>query len=234
MNRTEDRPRLTHTMRDLPATDTLAEAIAPPAGWTRYEQRGFWPRWRMRLTLLSMIGLLVASWIWGRRDVATWFYIPGVLFTATGIAVRLWAAGWLRKHESLMTMGPYALIRHPLYLGTFLIFIGHGFMSCLVPGLLIVGVAWMLLYWPAVREEEEFLIAKYGDEYLEYQANVPALIPRLARFSCGERNDNEPRFSFADFSWRQVLRNREYEGTLVNSLMILLYAWLNILPAMSP
>ena len=48
----------------------------------------------------------------------------GVPFVLAGVGVRVWAVGYLVKTARLTTDGPYAYVRHPLYLGTLLIGIG--------------------------------------------------------------------------------------------------------------
>ena len=48
----------------------------------------------------------------------------GALLLIAGEAVRLWAAGHLRKSVELVTVGPYRHVRHPLYLGRLLILTG--------------------------------------------------------------------------------------------------------------
>lgn len=192
----------------------------PSATCARYRQCGFWPRQRLRLTLLGFTGLLMASIWW--RD-AAWMnhtFWPGALVTLCGVALRVWAAGTLSKHEALATHGPYAFMRHPLYAGTGLVAIGQGLMSGVSFASLWFPLLWLALYRQAIREEEEFLISIYGDGYREYKRRVPALVPRL-----WGRQSTLP----GAFSWAQAWRNREYEGVLVNVCAALIYGCLSAL-----
>lgn len=99
----------------------------------------------------------------------------------TGLVVRGWGAGHLVKNDVLTTTGPYAHLRHPLYLGTLLI--GTGF-AIAVGGLFSVAVLAVLWPWFALRYfprkervESERLEARYGPRFARYRAAVPALWP---------------------------------------------------------
>ena len=48
----------------------------------------------------------------------------GIGYIIAGILIRLWSNGYAIKNDKLTTSGPYAFVRNPLYLGTFLIAIG--------------------------------------------------------------------------------------------------------------
>lgn len=93
------------------------------------------------------------------------------------------AGGWRRIHrarreDKLMTDGVYARLRHPQYTGLFLIVLGEG----VVHWPTIVSVAAfpiiVLSYTLLARKEERQMLAKFGDEYREYQRRVPMFMPR--------------------------------------------------------
>jgi hypothetical protein len=100
-----------------------------------------------------------------------------------GIALRGWGAGHLVKNDELTTTGPYAHLRHPLYLGTVLIVTGFATALGGLVGLLVVAAFWpwfVLRYFPRKeRSESEKLLARYGERFARYRAAVPALRPRL-------------------------------------------------------
>lgn len=87
----------------------------------------------------------------------------------------------------LVTSGPFAYTRNPLYVGNILIYTGIGVMSlALFPWLQLVALAWFLFqYTLIVREEERFLREKFGQEYAEYCARVPRFLFRLTPFASG-------------------------------------------------
>jgi protein-S-isoprenylcysteine O-methyltransferase Ste14 len=84
----------------------------------------------------------------------------------------------------LVTSGPFAFVRNPLYVGNILIYLGIGVMSmALFPWLQIVALLWFLFqYTMIVREEEEFLREKFGKEYADYCARVPRFLFRLTPY----------------------------------------------------
>ncbi len=50
--------------------------------------------------------------------------IRGIGFISAGLLLRVWANGYAIKMDKLTTSGPYAFIRHPLYLGSALVLTG--------------------------------------------------------------------------------------------------------------
>jgi protein-S-isoprenylcysteine O-methyltransferase Ste14 len=201
------------------------EGAAPDGGTKappRYRQTGFWPRMRLKFMLYGYFTLLVMSWFFYQPAWAHWAFWPGAVITSAGLGLRLWAAGWLRKHEALATDGPYSWVRHPLYAGTGLLAIGQGLMSGIPLAAIGFPLLWFILHWPAIKEEEKFLTEKYGDEYRDFQKRVPALVPNpFAKGAC--RRDS------CAFSWAQAWRNREYEALIVNSFAIVFYGCLMLL-----
>ena len=86
----------------------------------------------------------------------------------------------LKKEEesALKTSGVQAKIRHPLYSGTLLIFIGYFIFNPQLSSLVLLLS--VVVYLPfGIRLEEKKLIELFGDEYLAYKKRTPSLIPRL-------------------------------------------------------
>lgn len=84
----------------------------------------------------------------------------------------------------LITSGPFAHVRNPLYLGNMLMYTGIGIMSmALFPWLQIVALVWFAVqYRLIVAGEEEYLAGRFGAEYEEYRRQVPRFLPRLTRY----------------------------------------------------
>jgi protein-S-isoprenylcysteine O-methyltransferase Ste14 len=105
--------------------------------------------------------------------------VVGLALVLAGLVVRSWAAGTLRKYKQLITSGPYALVRNPLYVGSFLMMAGF----CTLIGNVVVGclviVPMIVLYWLAVRDEEQILERFFPDQWPAYAARVPRFVPRL-------------------------------------------------------
>jgi protein-S-isoprenylcysteine O-methyltransferase Ste14 len=170
-------------------------------------------RWRVPLGF----ALGVAYLIFCQPTVA--LLIAGGAVAAVGLALRAYAAGHLKKNQTLATSGPYAYTRNPLYLGSALM--GAGF--ALAGGSWVLGPVLMALfaavYWPVIRREEKSLRREFGEAYERYAQRVPVFLPRFRRAAgCGK------------FQWRQYRKNREYEaflGYLAAMILLALKIWLH-------
>jgi protein-S-isoprenylcysteine O-methyltransferase Ste14 len=80
----------------------------------------------------------------------------------------------------LITTGPFAFVRNPLYVGNMLMYAGIGIMSmALFPWLLLVAIVWFYIqYYLIVTKEEEYLAERFGEEYAHYRRKVGRFLPR--------------------------------------------------------
>jgi protein-S-isoprenylcysteine O-methyltransferase Ste14 len=74
-----------------------------------------------------------------------------------------------------VTRGVYRTSRHPVYLSGFLLYVGMG-IACASWVMLLLAVAWIVLWCIVVPAEEHFLLEKYGDAYQEYMDKTPRWI----------------------------------------------------------
>ncbi len=84
---------------------------------------------------------------------------------------------WGHEAKALNTTGIYSIVRHPLYLGNFFIWIG---IVCFVgnPWFLVIACLLFWLYYERIMfSEEVFLEKEFGDEYLQWSMKTPAFIP---------------------------------------------------------
>jgi len=92
---------------------------------------------------------------------------------------RNWSASVTVKHDhQLICTGPYAWVRHPIYSGVLLAFIGTAVVRgdwCGVLAVLIV----LVTFWRKLRLEERWMIETFGDDYRRYRQRTAALIPLL-------------------------------------------------------
>jgi protein-S-isoprenylcysteine O-methyltransferase Ste14 len=138
-------------------------------------------RKRLRPRLLVVYALAIAAVLVSRPTTTS--LVIGAIPIVLGEALRLWATGYLHKNDALTIVGPYAYLRHPLYLGTLLIGagflimaankIGYGFAALFV----LVYFGYYMPYKD--RIESARLESLYGDAYRRYAAAVPRLVPRL-------------------------------------------------------
>jgi protein-S-isoprenylcysteine O-methyltransferase Ste14 len=84
----------------------------------------------------------------------------------------------------LITNGPFAYVRNPLYVGNMLMYAGVGVMSmALFPWLQLVALAWFYgQYYLIVTQEEEYLAERFGDAYQDYRRGVGRFIPKFRRY----------------------------------------------------
>jgi protein-S-isoprenylcysteine O-methyltransferase Ste14 len=132
--------------------------------------------------------------------VMVWFAEPTILSMAAGFvlvccgeSLRFWGVSIAGSETRttgkvggtyLITNGPFAYVRNPLYVGNMLMYIGIGVMSmALFPWLLSIAAVWFYIqYYLIVTQEEEYLAGRFGSEYEEYKRNVGRFLPRLKRY----------------------------------------------------
>jgi protein-S-isoprenylcysteine O-methyltransferase Ste14 len=121
-------------------------------------------------TMLLIIGALLyfpglALVLWGRLALGKNYFV------STGLGVQLF------KGQQLVTTGPYAIVRHPMYLGLMLAALGS----------LLVYMTWTTVYFACVstlillrsRREEEALAAEFGEQWRVYCKHVKAFLPNI-------------------------------------------------------
>ncbi len=137
----------------------------------------------------------------------------GVLIVLIGESIRLWANGYVghrkvnqtspgqrqAKVGHLITAGPYAFVRHPLYLGTMVI--GAGL--CVIMGnlwLALVALAvFIVVYQRKMSEEEATIRHEWGEAFEDYRRAVPQWLPSGRRYP---RRDGQ-------WSWRGIRASKE-------------------------
>ena len=85
----------------------------------------------------------------------------------------------MRPDHALVRNGPFARVRHPIYLAMLLLLIaaavGFGHAPQLIFAIPVFVVGTMI----GIREEERLLRGQFGEEYVRYANETPAFIPRL-------------------------------------------------------
>lgn len=115
----------------------------------------------------------------------TSFAVGGGVVLA-GILVRFWAAGYIKTYrvsevqaDRLVTAGPYAHVRNPLYTGNLLIGLGYSVIANWWPAYLLCFAVYTYIYSAIIPHEESFLSDAFGEAYTRYRTEVPRLWPRL-------------------------------------------------------
>ncbi|HYJ41010.1 MAG TPA: methyltransferase [Steroidobacteraceae bacterium] len=145
---------------------------------------------RLRATFAIYIALIAATAIVGPREIPLgWHYLAGLagfIFVALACLGRIWCSLFIAGHkdEVLVTNGPYALCRHPLYSFSVLGALGLGLTSRSALLCVAVVVLIMALVVYAAACEEQFLADAFPDEFKAYLVATPnKWLPKSARAS---------------------------------------------------
>jgi protein-S-isoprenylcysteine O-methyltransferase Ste14 len=174
------------------------------AGWWGYwavtwgEAKGG-KKYQTQRQLRTYVFMLMTGFIFLLSDsetvVRSWYVLRspgaadiGAALTALGFILTIWSRrvlkdNWsadveFKKGQGLVTSGPYALSRHPIYTGLSLMFIG----TALVQGTIFSFAAIVLgitSFWIKLKLEEAMMLKHFGEQYSAYQRRVKRLIPYL-------------------------------------------------------
>jgi protein-S-isoprenylcysteine O-methyltransferase Ste14 len=110
----------------------------------------------------------------------------GAGIVAGGLALAVWARAilgrnWsgtvtLKQDHELIRSGPYRFVRHPIYTGLLLGFLGTAIAQTQWRGLIALLIVFVAL-WRKLRHEERWLGEMFGADYAKYRSEVAALIP---------------------------------------------------------
>lgn len=125
--------------------------------------------------------------------------VAGMIVVVFGQILRISGRNYKKQHSkqggALLTDGPYALARNPMYLGTFLM--GVGFVAILWPWwfLLIYVFIFYLRFRNLIISEEDKLTQLFGATYRRYLHTVPRFFPSLAKLL------NLPKYLALKWQW---------------------------------
>ncbi len=157
-------------------------------------------RWRSYLPLLLLV-LVIATLLSAPADmdelardeeiIDLWAAeFVGLLISLFGLSVRALAVGYTARRtsggntreqvaDSLNTTGMYSVVRHPLYLGNFIIWMGLSLPLESWQFSLMVALIFVLYYERICYCEEEFLRQRFGPQFVDWAARTPAFVPRV-------------------------------------------------------
>jgi protein-S-isoprenylcysteine O-methyltransferase Ste14 len=115
-----------------------------------------------------------------------WLVQLGAALTFAGIAFAIWArvciaGNWssdvtIKRNHELIVNGPYRWVRHPIYTGILLAFLGTALAVGEWRAALAVVLA-VAAFWRKLGIEETVMRRQFGEVYTRYAERVPALIP---------------------------------------------------------
>ncbi len=165
---------------------------ASPPRTTDFRERLFNLRGYTPIPLVVAV-LILAHPNWGS-------FAAGSVIAVLGEAIRFWGvsvAGGATRTTSgvggdiLITNGPFAFVRNPLYLGNFIITLGLSILAwAWMPWLLLIVVGlFSVQYSLIISLEEQHLRQRFGSAYEHYLQHVPRILPRITPY---ERRGTAP------------------------------------------
>lgn len=172
---------------------------------------------------VAPVPLIAASLVLARPSRSGWF--TGLAVMLIGEGVRLWGAAVIgpgyritsaAAGERLITEGPFAHVRNPLYCGNFLLW--SGFLIAARPWMpwmaLILVLFFFFQYNRIVGLEEEYLTKKFGSAYEAYSSAVARWIPRLRPYRGGGAGGAD---------WGQALRSERNTFQAMAAVLLLVF-----------
>ncbi len=171
-------------------------------GLSLFRWRSYWP----------LVGLALALWIvWLRPNPYPWLVWPALILGLLGLFIRIITVGFTPKNtsgrntaegqvaESINTQGMYSMVRHPLYLGNFLMWLAPAVLTGHLWFILVFCLAFWLYYERIMFAEEQFLQRKFGKPYQDWGSQRPAFIPKRLMW---QRPDLQ-------FSWKKSVKKEK-------------------------
>ncbi len=142
--------------------------------------------------------------------------VAGLVMAAVGQLWRIYAAGVIYKNKKLASTGAYSLVRHPLYLGNFLILVGFAIAAGNWVVMAVVAFFFLFYYPAAIRYEDYKLEGIFGEEWRNWSKDIPGMFPTRLKWQPNQ-----------DASWdfrQSMIRNGELVYTVFElGAAILLY-----------
>jgi len=151
-------------------------------------------RWRSYLPLAILAYVLAMTSLdpvptGGEGAIGAWS-LAGIVVGLLGFAFRGWTVGHAPMGtsgrgtrrlvaETLNTEGAYSAVRHPLYFGNFLMWMGAATVAGSPTVLVVVALAFWVYYERIMMAEERFLYESFGDAFGAWSSRTPAFWPRL-------------------------------------------------------
>lgn len=175
---------------------------------------------RVRITAVVFFVLLAEDVFEGHDprnliNLGDYRVLLGLGLVFSGLTLRSWAAGTLHKRTQLATTGPYQLLRHPLYVGSFFMMMGFCFLVDDEENIWFVLGPILLLYVLRALHEEKTISRAFQDQWPAYAKAVPRFIPRRL-----------PQEMFTNWNLSQWIHNREYQAVSAVLLgLVAVQAW---------
>lgn len=174
----------------------------PDFSTAQHRQRGATDRSSMVAILVAgMLSQVIPVIEWGylgngaEGTVTMWSTVLGATMIVGGLIFRICSIRHLGRYftatvqivddHHLITGGPYAIVRHPSYLGAYVAIVGVGVYLHTLVGTIAAAVLMAGAYFYRIRVEETALGKVFGIDYIVYQQTTPAIVPHLCSSPLG-------------------------------------------------
>lgn len=190
-------------------------------------------RWRSYLPLLLLGLFLLAckdfTYLTSQKNLNRLWELGCLGIASCGLLLRIMTVGYVprgtsgrntRKQvaEVLNTTGMYSVVRHPLYIGNFIMWLGISLFFHLWWFTLLIALIFWVYYEKIMYAEEAFLERKFGEQFLAWAEKTPLFIPNFSLWQAPEM----------EFSFRSALK-REYASFFA---MIAIFTGLQVLSSL--
>lgn len=144
---------------------------------------------RLRLTLVWYLIVIVLAALshrpWSAGFAGAIADLAGLVLMSAAALGRIWTSVFIagQKDTQLVTSGPYAMCRNPLYALSIVGGLGVGLAAGSVVLTIFTLALLFVVSLRAIGAEEKFLLSRYGDVFRRYCADVPRLMPAWGRYS---------------------------------------------------
>lgn len=104
-----------------------------------------------------------------------------------------------QKADTVNSTGFYSIVRHPLYLGNFLMWLSAALLIANIWFILVFCLVYWVYYERIMYAEEAYLRDKFGDSYLNWANTVPTFFPRCKNY----RKPSLP------FNWMKAIKSEK-------------------------
>ncbi|MDR1740032.1 MAG: isoprenylcysteine carboxylmethyltransferase family protein [Bacteroidales bacterium] len=199
-----------------------------------FEEQGNWLF--KRRSMLPVIVLVLGLLVYLREEYhSTSFLYFSMVVSLLGLAIRCFTIGYVAPRtsgrnteqgqiaDSVNKQGIYSIVRHPLYLGNFFMWLGLALITENFWFVVAFTLAYILYYERIMYAEESFMIEKFGNEYLDWALVTPAFVPdfRLWVSPVGK------------FNWNKVMK-QEKNGLFAVFLLFFLFDFFSRLVGSEP
>jgi len=188
-------------------------------------------RWRSYLPLIILIGGLAVyantqfKIKAGIVDAMPFSFDLICLAIATfGLLIRIYTVGHTPKNTSgrntaegqvadeVNTTGIYSIVRHPLYVGNFFMWLGPAMYTADIWFTISFIMLYYVYYERIMYAEEQFLVGKFGDIYASWSKVTPAFIPSFKNWNTAQLG----------FSWKKIIK-KEKNGLFAMFLVFFIF-----------